>query len=366
MSRFEINSMQRSSAWSLYRMRDRIKMDPMYQRQGEIWNLDKRRLLIDTMINGFDVPKLYLHKFRGPIVENDQSFEYAMIDGKQRTEAIFSFIENKFSLDSEFRYLPDSEVDLSGLTYSELATEHPDIKQDFDSFTLDVITIDTDDVELIEDLFSRLNEAMPLNAAEKRNAKPGPLPPLVRSFSQHRFFTEKIPFGNSRYRHFDIIAKMLMMGSKEVIVDTKKAYLDDFFEDYAKAKVEDVQELEGRVRHVLDEMAQRFVDADPLLKSVGMISLYFLLFDRAISKGMLPELRRVDFEEFERNRLNNRRLAEEKIADANYHLLEFDRFAQSPNDGIALRYRLGVVDHELYGGALGFAEESVIGDDRPN
>ena len=73
MSRFEINSLQRSSAWSLFRMRDRIKMDPVYQRQGDIWTLEKRRLLIDTMINGFDVPKLYLHKFQTPLIEGEQA-----------------------------------------------------------------------------------------------------------------------------------------------------------------------------------------------------------------------------------------------------------------------------------------------------
>ena len=167
MSRFAISSLQRSSAWLLFRMRDRIMMDPLYQRLGDIWNLEKRQLLIDTMINGFDVPKLYLHKFPVPYVDGDSVFEYAMVDGKQRAEAIFQFIENRFPLSENFTYIPDDSVNLGGLTYRELAATHPDIKQDFDAFTLDVITIDTEDTELIEDLFSRLNEAMPLNAAEK-------------------------------------------------------------------------------------------------------------------------------------------------------------------------------------------------------
>ena len=360
MSRFEINSLQRSSAWSLFRMRDRIKMDPVYQRQGDIWTLEKRRLLIDTMINGFDVPKLYLHKFQAPVVEGDQSFEYAMIDGKQRTEAIFDFIENNFALDRDFKYLHDDEVDLSGLTYRELASHYPDIKQDFDSFTLDVITIDTDDIELIEDLFSRLNEAMPLNAAEKRNARPGPLPQLVREISQHRFFSHNLPFGNARYRHFDIIAKMLLFGSRNVVVDTKKAYLDGFFEVYEEVERIEVEYFKERVEDVLDEMSRVFVEADPLLRSVGMISLYFLLFERAVEVD-LPPINRVELDQFEQSRYENRRVAEERIADANYYMLEFDRFAQSPNDAIALRYRLGVLDWEVYGGTFGFADEHLLG-----
>jgi len=222
MTPFSIAKLQKSSAWAMFRMKDRIKMDPDYQRQGEIWNRDKRRLLIDTMINGFDVPKLYLHKFSPPIVEGGSTFEYAMIDGKQRAEAIFSFVENRYSLEADFKYLADEDIDLGGLTYRELATEYPDIKQDFDSFALDVVTIETDDTEIIEDLFSRLNEAMPLNAPEKRNAKPGPLPKAIRDISSHKFFKEKLPFTNSRYRHFDIAAKMMLTSSRDAVLDTKK------------------------------------------------------------------------------------------------------------------------------------------------
>ena len=360
MTRFQINRLQRSSAWSLFRMRDSIKMDPVYQRQGDIWTVDKRRLLIDTMINGFDVPKLYLHKFTTPLIEGDRSYEYAMIDGKQRTQAIFDFIENRFALDPDFVYLHDDDVDLRRLTYQELASRYPDIKQDFDSFNLDVITIDTDDIELIEDLFSRLNEAMPLNAAEKRNARPGPLPQLVRELAQHRFFTQKMPFTNKRYRHFDIIAKMLLMASRENVADTKKAYLDSFFERHSTSARADVEHLKTGVETVLDAMAGIFVDEDVLLRSVGMVSLYFLLLEAAAAKGIQNHITRAKLLAFEDSRRENRRTAEDDIASANYHLLEFDRFAQSPNDGIAMRFRLAVLDRDLLQGELGFADERVL------
>lgn len=360
MSRFEIGKLQRSSAWSMFRMRDRIKMDPDYQRQGDVWNADKKRLLIDTMINGFDVPKLYLHKFSTPVVEGDTAYEYAMVDGKQRTEAIFAFIENRFALDNDFKYLQDDAVELGGLTYNELASSHPDIKQDFDSFTLDVVTIDTDDIELIEDLFSRLNEAMPLNAAEKRNARPGPLPRIVRQIARHDFFTQKIPFSNNRYRHYDIAAKMLLMVSRDTVGDTKKAYLDGFFEHHAESADAIVTPFREAVSAVLDEMQQIFTDGDTLLRSVGMISLYFLLFKAAIDRNELGRVARAKFVDFEEQRAANRATAEADITAANYNLLEFDRFTQSPNDGFAMRFRLAVLDQNLFENALGFSDDSIL------
>jgi len=62
-------------------MRDRILLDPEYQRLSDIWTMDKRQLLIDTILNEFDVPKLYLHKFHEPVKRGAKSYDYAIIDG---------------------------------------------------------------------------------------------------------------------------------------------------------------------------------------------------------------------------------------------------------------------------------------------
>ena len=44
------------------------------------------------------------------------------------------------------------------------------------------------------------------------------------------------------------------------------------------------------------------------------------------------------------------------ISQPDYKLLEFDRYTQSPNDGVALRYRLAVIDEKTFGGKLGFEQ----------
>jgi hypothetical protein len=84
MSRFEISDLRSASVWSLYRMRDRIQVDPEYQRQGDVWPLDKRQLLIDTVLNHFDIPKIYLHKFAKTKSVKGKLYDYAIVDGRQR------------------------------------------------------------------------------------------------------------------------------------------------------------------------------------------------------------------------------------------------------------------------------------------
>lgn len=354
MTNFSLGYLLNSSAWNLFRIRDRIDMEPEYQREGDVWTSGKRKLLIDTIINGFDVPKIYMHKFAEPIEKNGKSYEYAVIDGKQRLSAIWDFIQGKFDLDEDFAYVKDETVKASNFTYSDLSRNYPDIKADFDAYHIAVVTIETKDIELIEDMFSRLNEAMPLNAAEKRNARPGPLPKAVRGLVEHGFFTEKLPFTNRRYRHLDLAAKMLLLASRENVADTKKIYIDRFFETHAKSDQNQIEPYIDRASSALDRMSDLFVDKDSLLRSVGMVTLYFILFERAIELEMVSDITRPILQGFEDLRRGNRLKAQEDLPDAEYDLLEFDRYTQSPNDAIAMRFRLAVIDEKAFGKKFGF------------
>jgi hypothetical protein len=342
MRLFELSELRTGSVWNLYRMRERIQVDPEYQRSGEIWSVDKRRLLIDTVLNGFDMPKIYLHKFSKPKVVKGVAYDYAIIDGRQRLETMWSFIDGRLPLATDFSYLADPSIDAQGMSYQVLALKYPDLKTDFDNFPLNVILIETDEVELIEEMFSRLNEAVPLSAAEKRNARPGPVPKGTRELAKHVFFVKKLPFDNKRYRHFDLAVKFLFNEERGAVSDTKKAYLDKFTEDYGgspRARRLDALPL---ARATVSAMAAVFNEQDSLLKSVGMVMLYFHLFRIARDEDWLDRITRRKLLQFEKKRVENRALAEDDITNANYELLEFDRFAQSPNDAIALRFRLKV------------------------
>lgn len=337
MSTMEVTALPQSAILYLYARKSRVQLDPVYQRASEIWNLDKRQLLIDSILNGFDIPKLYFHKLPK---RSSSKHDYAIVDGKQRLETIWKFIDGAFPLADDFEYFKDSSVKASGLTYAELSKEHPDLKISFDSYTLSVIAIETDDTEMIEEMFSRLNEAVPLSAAEKRNALPGPIPTAIRHISKHKFFTKKLPFKNQRYRHFDTAAKFLCAQRADKVVDTKKVYLDNFVREFqSKPKTSKLAFVPSTER-ILKAMTNVFVDADPLLRSVGMVSIYYHLFRRAYSEGWIREISRARLTKFEKMRADNRLAAENNFDRADYDLVEFERYQQSPNDGYAIRFRL--------------------------
>jgi 5-methylcytosine-specific restriction endonuclease McrA len=66
-----------------------IELNPPYQRKSA-WKPKQRRLLLASLFNGIPIPALIFHKhFR-----SDKAYEvYDVLDGKQRLETIFHFIE---------------------------------------------------------------------------------------------------------------------------------------------------------------------------------------------------------------------------------------------------------------------------------
>lgn len=347
MTDFRINYLPQSTVLYLYSERDQLDTDPVYQRQGDIWSTDKKRLLIDSILNGYDIPKLYFHELQKEEGKK-QGFKYAIVDGKQRLNAIWEFIDNKFALDDDFEYLPDDSINLGGLTYPELAEKFPRIKIKFDSTALPIVAIQTDNIEFIEDLFSRLNEAVPLNAAEKRNAFGGPLPREIRSLSTHEFFTSKVPFDNTRYRHFDLATKFLYIEHLEALASTKKRDLDDFVRDFrASASNQEAAKLASQALVRLNLMAGVFVDRDELLRSLGTAVLYYNLFREGSEGAWAGQITRSELAAFEELRRTNRRLAEDDLDTADFELIEYDRLAQSSNDGHALRTRYRLLVRHL-------------------
>jgi len=337
--KLEIASLHNSSVWALYRMRDRVQLDPEYQRLSDIWTLDKRQLLIDTILNGFDVPKIYLHKFHEPPKKRTKAYDFAIIDGKQRLETMWSFLDGKIALADDFKYFKDSSVDAGGMKYDELGKAYPDLKNQFDTFLLMVISIETDDLEMIEEMFSRLNEAAALTAPEKRNAYGGPLPVAIKKLAAETFFTKHLPFSNKRYRHFDLATKFLLAEHERKVVDTKKAYLDQFVKSFKQNSRTKMPEFLKPAQETVGHMASVFTNRDSLLRQVGMVTVYHHLFRLARDAGWVNQITRKKLLDFDKRREANRKLAEKDLASADYNLIEFDRYAQSPNDAGAIKFR---------------------------
>ena len=169
----------RSVQW-LCSHRDEIDEKPVYQRRGKVWSVKDKAFLIDSILNDYDIPKFYLADFTSVRTKlvltnllNKKKTRFAVIDGKQRIEAITEFFDSKLTLDKKFQYAAEPFLELGGLTYKDLALKYPELAQKFCNYQLAIMGVITDEPGKINDMFIRLNRSKPLVGSEIRNAMMG-------------------------------------------------------------------------------------------------------------------------------------------------------------------------------------------------
>lgn len=353
MSYVDTSVLKNSTIMLLYSERSEIDMSPDYQRMGGVWTIEKRRLLIDSILNDYDLPKIYFHSL-SPDEVSQSGFRFAVVDGRQRLEAIWGFMDGDFTLASDFEYQRDPQLNLGGLSYEDIAKQYPKIRVKFDSFVLPVVTvsIEGNDIDLIEDMFSRLNEAVPLNAAEKRNAIGGDVVRAIADVSQHDFFTGRVKFRNNRYQHREAAARFLLvedsLKTSGQIVDTKKAYLDLLAKRYRDGHQPLVNGLKSAVQLILDRMKAEFAANDELLLAQGILVVYYLIFRSAIAHGEEAKVTRRRLLDFRQRLAENREAAIKNYEGASFDLLEFDRLnQQGTNDASSIKERVKILSEHL-------------------
>ena len=202
--------------------RTKIDMDPPYQRRGRLWSTTDKAYLIDSILNRYDVPKLYVADFTwGDSALNKRKLPYAIIDGKQRFEAIFDFFDGNVVLNSDFSYLDNPSLKLAGLGYPDLQKNYPEVAEEFDNYNLTVMSVAAQSEQPIHELFVRLNRSKSLTGAEIRNAMAGPAPQLSRQIAKHEFFVENVKFTTKRGQDLNAAAKILLFEYHKELRETK-------------------------------------------------------------------------------------------------------------------------------------------------
>jgi len=322
---FKLFQEAKSIKWLNYH-KDVIDFSPPYQRLGGLWNRKQKQLLVDSILNGFDIPKFYF-QFMPP--EYDGNFyNYAIIDGKQRIEAIIGFINDEFPLSDDFSFLTeeykDTFYEIAGKCFSEIEICAPAIAARFWQYELSIVFMDTTDPTAINEMFIRLNSGVAVNTAEKRNATGGKLSFEIQKFCQSsKFFTQTIRIDNKRFDHHDLLLKFLMVEMDEWTLT--KDYVNRFVAE-RKAYDEDCVASMAKVKCALDKFETTFYPKDKLLcKKNIILTLY------AINKHIPTEHLRSFTEYFETNR-NTAIVASKNNQVCDPTLIEFSRLLQQGAD----------------------------------
>lgn len=167
-----------------------IDLQPDFQR-GEIWTVQKKQKLIDSILRGWKIPPIH-------VIHNSHAID-EVLDGQQRLAAIRDFFDNIICIDGDIQ--PEDSIisTLNGLHYRDLSKEW---QRRFRQYSIVVIRLTECRPEEPAELFYRLNQPMALTSAEQRNAYIGVTREQVKTLS-NKFVAlgackETIGFSNSR------------------------------------------------------------------------------------------------------------------------------------------------------------------------
>lgn len=283
---------------TLYKLKDKINEQPIYQR-GDVWSPRKRSILIDSMLRGIDIPKIYLRKL------NSNAHDYEVADGQQRLTAIYKFIENEvILLNEEEKGLNLAKVEgktVGGLKYEKLTN---DFKSRFDNYEVTIAIIENASNQEIRTLFGRLQEGEPLVPAEKRNAIISNISHLVDNFAiNHTFFlSSRIPA--NRFKRQDYMSHVLALIFYKN-VDSLKA--DLLLKMYLDKSVTVNQAIQKKIASILDKLAE--IDSYStvkIYKKYHFIDMFYFLYE---NYGKINQLNAKSiakkFDKFEIDRLKN-------------------------------------------------------------
>lgn len=335
------------------RLQEVVDHSPPYQREGGIWGTDVKAGLIDSIINGFDIPKLYFETASTRrYTTTGLAYQYAVVDGKQRLEAVSSYLADDLRLSNSFTFFEDDTVHAEGMNLSELQTHYPLLARRFLDFELPIVGVTTDSGDLIEELFQRLNASSALTAAERRNAVSGATRDSANALADHEFLLHRSPIKNARFKYRELGAKFLaiehQIATRGRVADTKA---DTLYRLFVATHVspfdistETMETYETEARKTLDRMGRIFEDNDRLLSSIGTAVVYYLVYRNR--SGDAPD-ERERLQAFEEMRRQASRMAEEDPrygTAVNVRLREYNALVQSTNDGKALERRAAILN----------------------
>jgi hypothetical protein len=339
---------------------ERLDLEPDFQRRSNLWSRYKQAHLIDSILNGYDLPKFYVADFTlGRSSLNVTRKPYAVVDGKQRFGALFAFLSNQLALNKSSTYEAEPSVLIRGLTFEQLKKEHPTLAAKVLSFRPVVMSIVTDDRAKIAEMFVRLNSGEAANSAEKRNAQPGPIPALVRELVDHAFFRDRVSFNKKRMADHQVAAKLLFMEYRGGPVDTKAQDIDRFvqraaeetvppqFEEPTRANqaaLERYERTSDDVIVVLERMAEAFRSNDPLLSASGRIPIYYLVLR---NHPEATENFRDFVHDFESKVIDAMRAARDRNETPNQAYLNYYTLSRTSNDQKSVRERYQMIVSEL-------------------
>lgn len=202
----------------------KLDLNPSYQRKS-IWNIKDKEFFIDTVINNYPCPAVFLYKD----IDENGCTTYRVIDGKQRLSAIIEYSLNEFAYSKEI-----GNEDLARKKFIDLDTNY---KKCFWNYSIPIEQINTDNDDVIKSIFDRLNRNnKKLTPQELRNARyDGAIFQFIHNEAMDDFWCSYLSIGKKdrmRMEDEQFVSELVLLSLSEQIQGFNHDKLDKMYSDY--------------------------------------------------------------------------------------------------------------------------------------
>jgi hypothetical protein len=253
-----------------------LNLNPPYQRRS-VWSPRDKRFFIDTVLNGYPAPPVFLHK----TLDDFGRSTYHVVDGKQRLTTIIDFTKNKIRIPDDF-----ADVALQKKHWRDLQRE---TKEQFWNYVLIVEMLPDVGDAVIRNTFERINRnSRKLTPQELRHAKyDGWFITTVEAEAEKQEWKDFGVVTAARIRRMadvQFLSELFTVVLRKELVGFDQNALDDLYADYEDTTedatfVEDdflaeVERIKTVVRGLLElkPVLKSYLNGSkPLLLSVGIL-----------------------------------------------------------------------------------------------
>lgn len=238
----------KQESWTIDQLvnnKEKIELTPIWQR-GPAWKIARQVLLLDSILRGMDIPKIYLRKLTHGVFTHDA------VDGQQRLRAIWMFREGEITLNHPDNLAPIEGEEIQGKTYHQLSSK---LRNRFNAFKVSIGEITVSNTGEIRNLFARLQMGVSLNPAELRNAMDGPLRYSIDSTARLHPFFQNSRISSDRFKHLDYAAHSYAMAAYQGSEDIKAPNLRDMISEFGADRGNEVLDLSNKVDGALTVLA---------------------------------------------------------------------------------------------------------------
>ena len=225
-----------------------LEMKPPFQR-NPVWNHPQKSYLIDSILNGYPVPELYMQEF----IDESGNEKHVIIDGQQRIRSCLEYIEGQFELNS------DDSPSWANMKFEDLSGQD---KKKIYSYTFIVRILPEMPDEEIRGIFQRLNKnVVALNPQELRQATYwGPFIKTMQTLSDYNYWSTSGVFTPQNIRRM-IDVEYISELSIAVLHghQNKKQTLDKYYLEYEDS-FDYADDLINTFQRTLVEIEQIFPD----------------------------------------------------------------------------------------------------------